>query len=196
MKKRFSKVMLAVLFLSVLTLVIMITPLVKAQTMSLSPSSGPVGTTVTVRLSGFNTAGDTEIVDLAGTNFPSYELGPMNTGSTGSGTATFTIPASENPYYGVVYYVTPGAYTITASGTTYLSDSASATFTVTASTSATPTPTTTPSATPAPSVSATPTSTPKIPEFSNAALVLVLAAVAAATLCAVALSVKKQKRIC
>jgi hypothetical protein len=192
MKKRFSKVMLAVLFLSVLTLVIMITPLVKAQTMSLSPSSGPVGTTVTVRLSGFNTAGDTEIVDLAGTNFPSYELGPMNTGSTGSGTATFTIPASQNPQYGVTYSVTPGTYTISASGTTYTSDSASATFTVTASTSATPTPA--PTATPTPSTSATPTSTPKIPEFSNAALTLIVAAMAATTLCAAAYA-KKRRRV-
>ena len=51
-------------------------------------------------------------------------------------------------------------------------------------------------ASPTASASSSPTSTPKIPEFSSTALVLVLAAMAAATLCAVALSVKKPKRIC
>jgi len=180
MKKRFSKVMLAVLFLSALTLVAMVTPLAKAQSVSLSASSGAVGSSVTVTVSGFG-AGDTLIVDLAGSNFPSYELGVIHTDSTGSGTGTFTIPASQNPEYGVTYNVTPGDYTITASGTTYTS-SGSASFTVTASTSATPTP----------APSASPTSTPKIPEFSTAALALVAVTLSAATLSAVALA-KKQR---
>jgi len=52
------------------------------------------------------------------------------------------------------------------------------------------------SPTSSPSSSSTATSTPKVPEFSSAALILVLATMAAATLCAVALSVKKSKQIC
>ena len=188
MKKRFSKVMLVVLFLSVLTLVVMVTPLVKAQGVSLSPTSGPVGSSVTVTVSGF-TAGDTVIVDLAGSNFPSYELGVIQIGSAGSGTKTFTIPSYQNPEYGVTYNVNPGVYTITASGTTYTS-SGSASFTVTTSTSATATPTSAPSA----SASPRPTSTPKIPEFSTATLTLIVAAMAATTLCAAAYS-KKRRRI-
>ena len=192
MKKSFSKVMLAVLFLSVLTAVVMVTPPVKAQlTVSLSPTSGAVGSSVTVTVSGF-TAGDTALIDLAGSNFPSYELGVINIGSTGSGTNTFTIPSSQNPYYGVTYSVTPGSYTITANSY-YYTGSVSASFTVTASTSATSSPTPASSATPAPSTSATPTSTPKIPEFSSAALIMVAAAMVATVVFSVVFTVRKKQ---
>jgi hypothetical protein len=170
MKRRFSKVMLAVIFLSVLTLVVMVTPLVKAQNVLLNPSSGAVGSSVTVTVSGF-AANQALYVSFAGQSLTNgFEF---ETNSAGSGSETYTVPS-----------VPAGPYSISVAGQS--SGSASATFTVTASTSAT--------ATPTPSATASPTSTPKIPEFSNAALTLIVAAMAATTLCAAAYA-KKRRRV-
>jgi len=176
MKKRFSKVTLAVLFLSMLTLVVMVTPLVKAQSMSLSPSSGAAGSSVTVTVSGFAANEAVGITFNGATLTNGFEF---TTSSTGSGSETYTVPS-----------LSAGNYTISAAGQS--GDSASATFTITASTSATPTPTPAPTATAAPSASASPTSTPKIPEFSNAAFALIVAAIAATTLCAAAYAKKRR----
>ena len=183
MKKRFSKVMLAVLFLSVLTLVVMVSPLVKAQigSVSLSPSSGAAGSSVTVTVSGFK-PGVTIEVSLQGSNIGSITMHSAYqfvTDSAGSGSEAYTVPS-----------VTAGSYSIVAVDPYNTGYSASATFTVTASTSATSTPTPAPSASASPS----PTSTPRIPEFSSAALTLIAAAIAATTLCAVAYP-KKRRRI-
>ena len=176
MKKRFSKLMLAVLFLSVLTLVVMVTPLVKAQSVLLNPSSGAVGSSVTVTVSGF-VANEALYVSFGGQSLTNgFEF---ETNSAGSGSETYTVPS-----------VPAGPYSISVAGQS--SGSASATFTVTASTSATATPA--PTATPTPSATASPTSTPKIPEFSNAALTLIVAAMAATTLCAAAYA-KKRRRV-
>ena len=181
MKKRFSKVMLAVLFLSVLTLVVMVTPLVKAQSVSLSASSGAAGSSVTITATGF-TADENVYVNFVEPTYTN-EMGIIVTDSTGSGTATFNVPAG-----------TPaGSYSIKLSVQGYArAYVASAPFTVTASTSATSTPT--PSAKHAPTTSATPTSTSKIPEFSNAAVTSIAAVMAATSLCAAAYA-KKRRRV-
>jgi len=187
MKKRFSKVVLAALFLCVLTLVVMVTPLAKAQigSVSLSPSSGAAGSSVTVTVSGFK-PGVVLGISLQGVPYPYYSSGTPGeivltgvefvTNSAGSGSETYTVPS-----------VPAGNYSIVADDPYNYGYSASATFTVTASTSATPTPA--PSATSTSSA----TSTPKIPEFSKAALTLIVAAMAATTLCAVAYAKKKRR---
>jgi len=151
MEKRFSKVMLAVLFISVLTLVVMVTPLVKAQTLSLSASQGAVGSSLAVTVSGF--ASD-EAVVLSFSN--SLMLGTITVGDTGQGSGTFTVPSG----------LTAGdTYTITASGQTS-GDSATATFMISGSTSTpTPAPSTTSTPTAAPSTTPTPAPTSTIPEF-------------------------------
>ncbi|HYA77433.1 MAG TPA: hypothetical protein VEF91_01830 [Verrucomicrobiae bacterium] len=179
MKKRFGKAMLAVLFLSVLTLVVMVTPLVKAQSALLSASSGAAGSSVTVTANGFPADANVFVNFVEPTI--TLEMGIIVTGSTGSGSATFNVPAG-----------TPaGSYSIKLSSQSS-SDVASTPFTVTASTSATSP--LAPSATPSPSTSANPTSTTKIPEFSNAAPTLIVAALAATTLCAAAYP-KKRRRV-
>ena len=63
MKKRFSKVMLAILFASVLLIVIM-TPLAKAQsqTLSLFPGEGPPNSSVTASLGGFTSGTAVDLV--------------------------------------------------------------------------------------------------------------------------------------
>ena len=55
MEKKFSKATLMLLFLSILTLAAIITPVTKAENLSvtLNPSEGPAGTTVMVMISGF-----------------------------------------------------------------------------------------------------------------------------------------------
>ena len=137
MKKRFSKVMLVILFLSVLTLVVIMTPLVKAQTISLSPSQGPVGTLVTVTVSGF--AGGDDYVTLVFS--PDYSVGSIYL-ENGPAIA-FNVPQ-----------VSPGTYSITGTGTT--GDSASVDFTVTATTAtAAPTVAPTVASTVAPTVAST-----------------------------------------
>jgi len=171
MEKRFSNIMLAVLFLSVLTLVVMVTPLVKAQSVSLSASSSAAGSSVTVAVNGFAT--DTNVIVNFVEPTITLEMGIIVTDSTGSGNATFNIPAGT----------VAGSYSIKAAGQT-THGFASTPFNVTASTSTTPTP----------AHSASPTSTPKILEFSSAALALIVIAITATTLCAIAYA-KKRRRI-
>ena len=70
-----------------------------------------------------------------------------------------------------------------------ISDPSSSTGTSTSTSTSTPTSSTGTSAT------ASPTSTPKVPEFSNAALISVAAAIVAVTLCTVALTARRRKTI-
>jgi len=115
MKKSFSKVTLALLFLSIFTLVVVMVPVAKAQgaSLTLTPSQGPPGTGVIVAISNFQNP-DTVTIKLGtitiGTLQTSYGYPVTSMGCT-------------------VPVITPGKYTVTAAGSE--GDSATATFTVT-----------------------------------------------------------------
>jgi len=175
MKKRFSKVMHAVIFLSVLTSIVIMMPLVKAQTLSLSSSQGAVGSTVTLSVSGFAAS---ETVDFGiSLNIPNPQIesiGSITANSNGYGSISVTVPN-----------VAATQYTISAVGQTS-GDTATEPFTVTASTTATPIPTVTP--TPATVVSPSPT----IPEFPNQELVTGLVVFMIIVLSAVIIAKKRK----
>jgi hypothetical protein len=159
MEKKFSKTMLMVLFLSALTLAVIMTPLVKAQTTSLSPTSGSAGSTVTATVSGFSAS---EPVTLQWP--PNLYLGTITTDTTGSGSATFTVPQ-----------VAAGTYTFSATGQNS-GDIALVSFTVTGTT-ATPTaaPTAAPTATPVSTPAPTPSTIPEFPTWIILPLFAVIA---------------------
>jgi outer membrane protein assembly factor BamB len=134
-EKRFGKVTLVLLFLNLLTLAAIVTP-VSAQaenpSITLSRSQGPAGTGVVAELSGF----------------PAYVAIIITFGTTNVGTVTST---SENA--SVDFRVPPvsvGTYTVTAAGT--LGGVATTVFIVAQKLSPTPTA--------APALISTPTSTP------------------------------------
>ena len=99
-----------------------ITFTVESAAVSLSPTSGPVGTTVTITGSGFNT-GD------AGT-YPCVTSTPSSIVT--AATCTFSATGSVSGSFQVAVGSTAGAYTVAITGST--SDSASAAFTVTSTT--------------------------------------------------------------
>jgi len=104
MEKRFSKVMLVVLFLTVLTLAISLAmPLVRAQSLSVSPDTGKTGSSLTfsASISGF-TPSDT-VNFIFGSNL---FLGSCTVASDGTGSINFNMPSTVNP----------GSYIITANG--------------------------------------------------------------------------------
>ena len=115
MEKRFSKVILAVLFLSVLALVLVNVPFARAQALSVSPGSGQVGQglTITASMSGF-TPSETVNLVWGGNLF----LGQIVIATGGTGSINFNIPSTA----------LPGTFTITAEGSG--SDYATASFTV------------------------------------------------------------------
>ncbi len=132
MKKGFSKVAFALLFLSVLTMVVVMTPAAKAQDQSITllPTEGPAGTAVQISVYGFTapykvtvTFDTTTIATI--TPFLEYN----------SGGALFHVPA-----------VTPGSYTVTATGSSQ-GQSAQTTFTVTEAPAETEAPTAAPTGT-------------------------------------------------
>ena len=156
-----------VLFLSALTLAVIMTPLVKAQTTSLSPTSGSAGSTVTATVSGFSAS---EPVTLQWP--PNLYLGTITTDTTGSGSATFTVPQ-----------VAAGTYTFSATGQNS-GDIALVSFTVTGTTATptaaptaapTPTPTTAPTATPVSTPAPTPSTIPEFPTWIILPLFAVIA---------------------
>jgi len=133
-EKRFIKVSVALLFLSVLMLAIIIMPVTKAQGLSITivPSQGPAGEMVSAYIHGF--PGDSSV---------SITFGPTSWGSPmtdygGNIDDLVTVPS-----------VSPGTYTVTATGSGGV---AKTTFTVTGS-SSTPTPTSAP-------IELSPTNTP------------------------------------
>ena len=126
MEKKFSKATLMLLFLSILTLAAIITPVTKAENLSvtLNPSEGPAGTTVMVMISGFQ-APDPVSITFGKTNvgtIPTYYSYP-------SASMVFTVPP-----------VSPGTYTVTAADNLG-GGVATATFIVTQAPPTTPTPT-------------------------------------------------------
>ena len=129
MKKRFSKEMLAVIFLSLLASVVIMTPLVKAQAISLSTSQGAPGSTVNLRVNGFAPS-ETVVLDLS-LNIPNPQylsIGSITADSNGSGSISFTVPnLAADQYY------------VSAAGQTS-GDTAAEPFSITASTTTTPTP--------------------------------------------------------
>jgi hypothetical protein len=115
MEKSFSKVALALLFLSIFTLVVVMVPVAKAQSASitLTPSEGPPGTQVLVAISNFQNP-DTVTI----------KLGTITVGTL---TTSYGYPVTSMGY--TIPVITPGKYTVTAAGSE--GDSATATFTVT-----------------------------------------------------------------
>jgi hypothetical protein len=127
-EKKFNKATLALLFLTVLTLAIIVTPVAKADdpSITLDPSQGPAGKMVTAYIKGY----------------PELSTVSITFGTTNIGTGTANI--AGNAYVIVeVPQVSPGTYTVTATGSTGV---ATTIFTVTQGPS--PTPTATPTGTP------------------------------------------------
>jgi hypothetical protein len=117
MEKSFTKLTLALLFLSVFTLAAITSPVAKAQGMSLTltPSEGPPGTQVIVAVANFPPTETAVSVTLGGTNVGSIYV----TGySSSSASEIFYVPT-----------VPVGKYTVTATGSE--GEVATATFTVT-----------------------------------------------------------------
>jgi hypothetical protein len=114
-EKSFIKVTLALLFLSVFTLVVIMAPVVKAQSASLTftPSEGPPGAQVIVTIKNFQNP-DTVTVKLDTINVGTFTTSYGYTVES----MLYTIPV-----------IAPGTYTVTATGSA--GDSATATFTVT-----------------------------------------------------------------
>ena len=145
MEKKFSKATFMLLFLSILTLAVIITPMAKAESLSvtLNPSEGPAGTTVMVMISGFQ-APDPVSITFGATNvgtIPTYYSYP-------SASMVFTVPPAS-----------PGTYTVTA--TDNLGGGvAKATFTVTQAPPTTPTSTGMPTGTSASTGTGTSTGLP------------------------------------
>jgi hypothetical protein len=126
MEKKFSKATLMLLFLSILTLAIIITPVAKAENLSvtLNPSEGPAETTVMVMISGFQ-APDPISITFDKTNvgtIPTYYSYP-------NASMVFTVPP-----------VSLDTYTVTATDSLG-GGVATATFLVTQAPPTTPTPT-------------------------------------------------------
>jgi len=115
MEKGFGKVTLALLFLGIFALVVVIVPVAKAQSASLTltPSEGPPGTQVLVKISNFQNPDTVNI-----------KLGTITVGTL---TTAYGYPVASMGY--TIPVVTPGEYTVTATGSA--GDSAIATFTVT-----------------------------------------------------------------
>ena len=116
MEKSFSKATLAVLFLSIFALLVLATPVAKAQsiTVTLTPSSGVSGTQVVVIATNYPTGDTTFSVTFGSTTEPPIITGAwMNTGST-----LFNVPT-----------VAPGQYVVTVTDQNGVSGTA--TFTVT-----------------------------------------------------------------
>ncbi|MGA3290949.1 MAG: zinc ribbon domain-containing protein [Candidatus Bathyarchaeia archaeon] len=126
-EKSFSKATFVLLFLSILTLAVIITPMAKAQSQSVTvnPSQGPAGSLFVVQISGF-TAPNPVSISLGtanvGTLTPSYSYNVVS--------LQFTVPS-----------VSPGTYTVTATGNS--GEVATTTFEVTQALSTTK-PTSTP----------------------------------------------------
>jgi hypothetical protein len=137
MNKRFSKVMLAVILLSILTSVVVMTPFVKAQAILLSSSQGAPGSTVTLRVSGFAPS-ETVVLDLS-LNIPNPQylsIGSITADSNGSGSISFTVPNDAvDQYY------------VSATGQTsgYTAAEPFSIIVLTATSTTTPTPASTPS---------------------------------------------------
>jgi hypothetical protein len=149
MKKRFSKVMLAVILLSVLTSTVIMMPSVKAQTVSLSSSQGVAGSIVTITVSGFAPSENVSFGFSLNEPLPTIEsIGSIIVDSTGSGSINFTIPNAAAL-----------SYNISAIGQRS-GDTASYPFNVIASTTASPTST------------SAPTPTPTVPEFPTFTIAL------------------------
>ena len=132
MEKRFGKATLALLFLSVLTLAVMITPVARAQggeTMTLSPSQGPPGTLVQLTITGFPEF--TPVTFMFGT----INLGQVTPSSLQYSTV-FNVPG-----------VSDGTFTVTATSALGGFDFASTTFIVGSAATPAP-PTVSPSVTP------------------------------------------------
>ena len=139
MEKSFSKATLVLLFLSILTLAAIITPVAKAENLSvtLNPSEGPAGTTVIVMISGFQASYPVSIT------FDKTNIG------------TITIPYGFD-FQSMEFTVPPvslGTYTVTATPSLG-SGVATTTFTVTQA------PSTTPTAAPTGSTGFSPTNVP------------------------------------
>ena len=130
--KRFSKATLMLLFLSVLMLAVIVMPVTKAQSASITiiPSQGPAGEMVSVYIHNFPQDSPVSIT------FGTTSWGSPTTDYGGNIDDLVTVPS-----------VSPGTYTVTATGTGGV---AKTTFTVTGST---PAPTTAP-------LQLSPTSTP------------------------------------
>src|SRR5208337_5137666 len=91
---------------------------------TLSPTQGPIGTTVTVSGTGFSVNTKIGIISIAGGTITTQTCTAQTTSATGTFTCTFTVPT-----------VTAGAHAVTVSGSdigTMPADTATATFTVTA----------------------------------------------------------------
>jgi hypothetical protein len=145
MEKRFSKIMLSILFLSLLTLIIVMMPFAKATgDLSVSPTQGPVGEglTVTATVSGFVQSDSIDFIFG-----PNLYLGSVVVSADGSGSVNFGIPQ-----------VNPGTYTITATGSAE-GDTATAQFTVSPPTTSQTQPTAKPSATASPTGTTSQTTT-------------------------------------
>jgi hypothetical protein len=116
MEKGFSKVTLAVLFLSIFTLAAIMTPTARAQSMSvtLNPSEGPIGTQVIVQITNYSSSDYKFSV-----TFGTANVGTIFTGSAFTVASTiFNVPT-----------VSLGEYVVTVTGS--LGESGTATFTVT-----------------------------------------------------------------
>jgi len=127
MEKRFSKATFVLLFLSILTLAAIITPVAKAGNLSvtLNPSEGPAGTMVVVTISGFQPS------DSVSITFDTTNVGTITTYySYNVASMEFTVPQ-----------VSLGTYTVTATDSL---DGGVATTTFTVTQASSPTPTETP----------------------------------------------------
>ena len=152
-EKKVSKATLMLIFLSILTLAVLVIPIAKAQesqqTVTVTPTSGPSGTAITVTISGFS-LGDTVNINLGANG-----IGSIAQDTNGSESQLFYVPAG----------MYPDAYTLIAQDTSNELASASTTFTITAP-NATAAPTETPTGTGTSSTSPTsppvyyPTNTP------------------------------------
>jgi len=147
MKKRFSKIMLAVILLSVLTSIVIMMPSVKAQTILLSSSQGAAGSIVILTVSGFAPSENVSFGFSLNEPTPTIEsIGSITVDSTGSGSINFTVPNAAAL-----------TYNISAIGQTS-GDTASYPFNVISSTTPTP----------------APTPTPTIPEFPTLTIAFLL----------------------
>ena len=149
-KHALVKIILALFVLSVLALTVRM-PMVKAQYVTLSPSSGPVGTTVSVGGAGF-VAGPVSIT------FNGTQVAMPNANANGGLTpVTFIVPstiAGPNPTQAPIINTPPGAYVVTATDSS--GDTVSNTFTVTAIATPSPAPSSTPTVTSSSITTATP----------------------------------------
>jgi hypothetical protein len=178
MEKRFSEVTVALLFLSVLTLAMIVTPAANAagQFVALDPSQGPAGQTVWAYIRGFPE--------------PSVNI---TFGSTNVGMA-WTMGGVAHVII-IVPQVSPGTYTVIVTGS---SGVASTTFTVTEGPSPTPTEPTEPTepstGTPTGSTPTNPTATENTGFWSPLTIAIIALAVIACAALMTAVYMKRSKQ--